>query len=272
MKFAWNILVCIFFGVVFFSSPGLSGGRGGFNGNARVVGSNQFFYFYAYEEIEENIWVEIHVQGSIHTTVNGDEFVTWMWIIGDNNSIELIPVTPNTVGDPYYDTSIFTIGSRRVIYTFGVNYPKQSTTTNRKSDSPQPIPDGVVLLERPPPSPSLGQGWNWAGWMVTLQYLEGGRGGSQCDPPDSGPNGERYTIPLNDREVLIIIITADGTITILLYRLGDDGCWRFGASPDTYEPPPLPGSSVAQTLPLVYAEYLAQLANGEFEDAPPFPN
>lgn len=264
--------ILILLSCVIYSDIGSAMHRGGHIDEGRGLNSDSFFYFTLYEEVEDNVFIEINVEGALHTTANGDSYVTWMWIIEDDNSIELIPIIPDALGEPYYECNFFTIGSRRVIDIRAVNYgSKYPTTTNRKGITAQPIPDGVVILERPPMSIAK-DGWNWGGWMVSFSYLDGedrGDSGSECAPPNPGPNGERYTIPLNEREVLIIIITEEGLITILLYRLGDDGCWRFGASPSLPTPPP--GLSVPQTMPLVMSEYLIQLQNGHFLNAPPFP-
>ncbi len=250
-------------------AEGVQNGRFGDQGVG--FASENYFYFTAFEEIDENTYVEFNVEGVFHTSADGNSFVTWMWILGEDNSIELIPIIPDAAGEPHYTCKVFTIGTRRVLDIRGVNYSKLPVWDNRSGFSSQPIPDGVVLLERPPMS-LVKEGWNWEGWMISFSYLDGDNrdgGETECEPPNPGQGGERYTIRLNAREVLIVIITPDGMITVLLYRLGDDGCWRFGASPSYPTPPP--NLTVPQTMTLVYAEYMYQLKNGNFVNAPPFP-
>jgi len=234
---------------------------------------DQFFYFSTATELEGGGLGLQNVQGSIRTNSLGDAFVPWLWIVSPNNSIQLIPVTPNTSGKPYYNCEVLLIGSRRLLSIEAVNYPKENVLSNQEVAPAQPIPDGIVWLE-PHITSQKTDGWSWAGWMINFEYIPGDpgfRGANACEPPSHGPNGERYVLRVSDTEVLIVIITEDGTVTVLVYRLGDDGCWYFGVTPDTYEPPPQPGATVPEMLPLVLAEYLIQSANGNFLDAPFFP-
>jgi len=264
MLYIFVLLLSVFAAQVSF------GDKPGQNRNDRAYSaSNDLFYFWIWQWNEFGEWEETLVEGIVHSSPSGESVITWMWII-DGSSIEFIPITPEEATDPYYEVSIHNLGeSRRVISLHAKNYPKGSPLSQRKGERAQPLPSGFVLLDRPPLSPS-DAGWAWGGWLLTFDRIEDDDAG-ECTPPNPGGGGERYVIPVSETEILIVIIHEDGTVTVLVYRLGADGCWRFGVTPDTYEPPPLPGFTGAQAAEYALAEYVYQFIQGNFQHIPPFP-
>lgn len=245
------------------------GEKSGQKGTSRsFVGSSDLFYYWVWQWNEFGEWEEILVEGIVNTAPSGESTITWMWII-DGTSIEFIPTIPEEPTDPYYDVSVHNLGDgRRVIAQYAMNNPKVNPTSQRPERT-NPLPSGFALIERPPLA-TEDAGWSWGGWLISFDRIEDDAGG-ECKPPSQGNGGQRFTIPVSETEVLIVIINEDGTVTVLVYRLGEDGCWRFGVTPDSYEPPPLPDFTGAQSAQLALEEYVYQLLHGNLGHMPPFP-
>ena len=263
------LLIFTIFSSILMAEVSFASDSGRKQDDGSVSGGSELFYYWIYQWNEFGEWEEILVEGFIQSSADGTSAISWMWIL-DGTSVELIQLFPDSPADPHYKCEVHALGSsRKLITVTAINYPKGSPTSNRFLKRGQPLPNGVVILETPAISNTF-EGWSWGGWMLSFDRIEDDSGG-ECKEPNAGVGGERYVIPISDTEILIIIINEDGTVTVLVYRLGADGCWRFGVTPDTYVPPPLPGFTGPQSVSLALTEYLYQYMHGHFQSAPPFP-
>jgi len=234
------------------------GGRG--LDSSRSTPEHEFFYFEVDHPDENGIAEKLLVEGVFRIENDGDVLVSWMWIISESG-IELIQLIDSGPDSKYFQCTAYETGSNhRTIDLNAVGYLRGEYL---------PIPECVVVFTEL--EPMVSGGWKWNGDFVGNETDGSGSNGSgDCEEPAASPGDERYVIRISDTEVLVIIIS-DGKITVLIYRKGMDGCWRFDSAPADMNDPNLPDYTVGQTLPLVLVEYISQMIDGQFDNAPPFP-
>ncbi len=237
-----------------YAMVGSRGSDGSRNGQV-----NEFFYFEIDHVNENGIYERLLIEGVFRLQNDGELSVSWMWIFSDNG-IELIQLHDLGSNNKFFECIAYQIGAnQRVMDVNAVGYLRGEHL---------PIPECVVVFTAQ--NPAVSGGWKWNGDFVGNETDGSGSGSGDCEEPASAPGDERYVIRISDTEVLVIIIS-NGKVTVLIYRKGVDGCWRFDSAPADTNDPNLPSYTVGQTLPLVLTEYLMQLVNGQIDNAPPFP-
>jgi hypothetical protein len=162
-----------------------------------------------------------------------------------------------------------------VLTVLNINYPES------------PVPNGLSLMSAMAPGAS--GGWNWSGflWVTedeiwdsiesTGSPLQTSASPSPCQNlPFEGDT--RQLIPLGNNLWLLIVVRADGSVHMIVYEQGEDGCWQVAFYPSLPGDPGWPGGTISEPLPpdhtfdesmaILWHAWLVHAAEGEIIGIP----
>ncbi len=211
---------------------------------------------------------------------DGTARVDVAWVLdGSSAGVSMLPLRtqpgePHVQLDRYMIADFDVVTKYSILRAVNVDYP----------DSP--VPDGLSWMASVPPANTAG--WSWCGIMyatdLEIQASIDGSGplasstSSNCQELDTLEGDVRQIIDLGDG-LLLIIVVRNGQVFMMVYRLDENGCWRFVFSPSYPGGPGGPGGPAApaepwwgdppshsfeDSLALVYSLWIAQLRAGQF--------
>jgi hypothetical protein len=211
---------------------------------------------------------EIALQGVIAFDETTNEMsVPWAWLVQEDG-ITLLQLTDGGLNLPHVRIRPFEGNETTMLLEVDpIGFREEE----------QPVGESLVLLEKQPSTTS----WVWNGFAFMQSEIDEGiyqmgvlgvpTMTDPCGAPPTNANDTTHIYRLSEKEVLIFVLNEDGTVTILVYRQDQNGCWKWSRNPDSHEPPPLPDFSFPDILPFVIDAYASYMINGGQITVPPEP-